>query len=128
MEKSFLLQQLLGVVIVKIKKTNRPRFGDRDPDEMIRLSKQLKEMEQKLGRRPKKSDLSNKDLGAIRKCFGKWCYALEASGLQVPSEETVEKRMKKINKWGKKHAAKRERRRSKFQIPDDLQSGVNKKE
>ena len=47
MEKSFLLRQLLGVVIVKIKKANRPRFGDRDPDEMLRLSKQLKEMEQK---------------------------------------------------------------------------------
>ena len=93
----FLLWQLLGVVIVKIKKPNRPRFGDRDPDELILLSKLLKEMEQKLGRRPKKSDLSNKDLGAIRKCFGKWCYALEASGLQVPSEETIEKRMKKNN-------------------------------
>ena len=96
---------------MKIKKVNRPRFGDRDPDEMIRLSRLLKEMEQKLGRRPKKSDLSNKDLGAIRKCFGKWCYALEATGLWQPSERTLEKRRRKAENLRQKHLASRERRK-----------------
>lgn len=101
---------------------NRPRFGERDPDEMARLIKLLKDMEQELGRKPKKSDIDNKDLGAIRKCFGKWCYALEASGLQIPSPETIERRLKRKSKAGRKKAAKKERIRQKFMLQGVTQS------
>ena len=116
----FYYSNFSGVVIVKIKKANRPRFGDRDPDEMIRLSKLLNEMEQRLGRKPKKSDVDNKDLWAIRKCFGKWCYALEAAGLKMPSPETIERRMHRKTKIGRKRAAQKERIRRKFLPRGDI--------
>ena len=41
----------------------------------ILLSKQ-----EKLGRKPKKSDMSDVLKVQYRKAFGKWCYALEAAG------------------------------------------------
>ena len=91
---------------------NNPRFGNRDPEEMERLIKLMREKAEELGRRPKKSDMDSKDLGPIKKCFGKWCYALEASGLQQPSPETVERRRNKMKKWDRKHAAARERRKA----------------
>ena len=101
--------------------SNRPRFGDRDPKEMARLVKLLLDMEKQLGRTPKKSDLSGKDLGAIRKCFGKWCYALEVSGLQEPSPETIERRLNRKTKVGRKRAAKKERIRQLFLLQGDIQ-------
>ena len=101
--------------------SNRPRFGDRDPNEMVRLVRLLLDMEKTLGRVPKKSDLSGKDLGAIRKCFGKWCYALEASGLQEPSPETIERRLNRKTKAGRKRAAKKERIRQKFLLQGVIQ-------
>ena len=52
----------------------------------------LLRMEQKLGRRPKKSDIPDDIKPAYRKVFGKWLYALEAAGLSVPSERTIERR------------------------------------
>ncbi len=107
---------------MKVQKYNRTRFGDRDPKEMVRLVKLLLDMEKKLGRRPKKSDPTEKDLGAIRKCFGKWCYALEASGLQIPSPETIERRLKRKSKAGRKKAAKKERIRQKFMLQGVTQS------
>ena len=108
--------------VKKLGGNNRPRFGDRDPDEMARLIKLLKDMEQELGRKPKKSDINNKDLGAIRKCFGKWCYALEAAGLQIPSPETIERRLHRKTKIGRKRAAQKERIRQKFLQQGDIQS------
>lgn len=101
--------------------SNRPRFGDRDPKEMARLVKLLLDMEKQLGRTPKKSDLSGKDLGAIRKCFGKWCYALEVSGPQEPSPETIERRLNRKTKVGRKRAAKKERIRQLFLLQGIIQ-------
>jgi hypothetical protein len=111
---------------MKAKNINRPRFGNREPGEIIRLTQLLKELEKDLGRRPKKSDLSNKDLGAIRKCFGKWCYALEVAGLQVPSPETIERRLHSKTKIGRKRAAQKERIRQKFLQQGSMQPEIIK--
>lgn len=97
----------------EFKKNNR--FGTRNPEEMKRLIKLLQDKNKELGKRPKKCDVDSKELGAIKKTFGKWCYALEASGLAVPSPATVERRANKAKKWDRKHAAAKSRRRKKFQ-------------
>lgn len=48
-----------------------------------------------LGRVPKKADLPDDLRNRIRVLFEKWCYALEASGLVIPSEKVQEKRRKR---------------------------------
>lgn len=48
--------------------------------------------QEKLGRKPKKSDMSDILKGQYRRAFGKWCYALEAAGLSVPSETVLARR------------------------------------
>ena len=55
----------------------------------ILISKQ-----KKLGRKPKKSDMSDVLKVQYRKAFGKWCYALEAAGLSVPSERVLARRQR----------------------------------
>lgn len=105
---------------------NNPRFGTRDPEEMERLIKLMRDKAEELGRRPKKTDMNSKDLGPIKKCFGKWCYALEASGLQKPSPETIERRKNKMKKWDRKHAAAKERRSAKYKTSKDAISAPAK--
>ena len=96
------------------------RYGTRDPREMAILIKLLKDRAEELGRRPRKQDMTGKELGMIKKCFGKWCYALEASGLQVPSEATLERRSAKARKWSRKHRAAKERRKLRNKVPEGL--------
>ena len=98
------------------------RFGTRDPQEMKILIKLLKDRAAELGRKPNKEDMTGKELGMIKKCFGKWCYALEASGLRVPSEVTIARRQAKADKWSRKHRAAKERRKLRNKIPEDLMS------
>lgn len=109
---------------MKVQKYNRTRFGDRDPDEMSRLIKLLKDMGNEFNRRPKKSDLSDKNLGAIKKCFGKWCYALEAAGLHEPSPETIERRLNRKTRAGRKRAAKKERIRKIFMLQSNMENEI----
>jgi hypothetical protein len=93
------------------------RFGTRDPEECRRLIKLMRDRAEILGRRPKKEDMTGKEIGAIKRCFGKWCYALEASGLQVPSEKTLERRQIKASKWGRKHRAAKMRKEMRNKVP-----------
>ena len=93
------------------------RFGTRDPEECRRLIKLMRDRAEILGRKPKKEDMTGKEIGAIKRCFGKWCYALEASGLQVPSKKTLERREAKTRKWDRKHKAAKERRKLRNKVP-----------
>lgn len=93
------------------------RYGIRDPEEAKRLIQLMKDRAEQLGRKPKKEDMTSKEIGAIRKVFGKWCYALEASGLQVPSEATLARRAIKAEKWDRKHAAAKARRKRRNKVP-----------
>ena len=108
----------LGWVIIMARVFDKnKRFGTRDPEECERLIKLLNDRAKELGRKPKKEDMTGKEVGAIKKCFGKWCYALEASGLQIPSEKTLERREAKTRKWDRKHKAAKERRKLRNKVP-----------
>ena len=61
---------------------------------------------EELGRCPRKSDMDLDEVNMIHKYFGKWCYALEASGQRVPSETTLARRRNKKLKWRRKHVKK----------------------
>ena len=56
---------------------------------------QIRALADELGHVPKKSELPDPLKNRIRPLFEKWCYALEASGLVVPSERVQEKRRKR---------------------------------
>lgn len=56
---------------------------------------EIRRLADELGRVPKKADLPDDLRNRIRVLFEKWCYALEASGLVVPSEKVQEKRRKR---------------------------------
>ena len=95
---------------------NNRRYGTRDPEEMRRLIKLMRERDKELDHRLKKSDMDSKDLGPIKKVFGKWCYALEAAGLAEPSPETVKRRSARKKKWDRKHAEARQRRKNRYKL------------
>ena len=57
--------------------------------------KEIRALADELGHVPKKSELPDPLKNRIRPLFEKWCYALEASGLVVPSERVQEKRRKR---------------------------------
>lgn len=78
----------------------------------------IRQLADDLGRVPKKSDLPEDLRNRIRVLFEKWCYALEASGLVVPSEKVQEKRRKReahkaavAARAAKREAKKKEQRR-----------------
>ena len=50
--------------------------------------------QRRLGRQPKKSDMPEELKPIYRKVFGKWCYALEAAGIVIPSQRTLDRRMR----------------------------------
>ena len=56
---------------------------------------QIRALADELGHVPKKNELPDPLKNRIRPLFEKWCYALEASGLVVPSERVQEKRRKR---------------------------------
>lgn len=90
----------------------QPRFGTREPEEMERLIKLLKDRAEELGHKPRKTDVSSRELGDIKSCFGKWCYALEAAGFTTPSKTTLARRHNKMEKWERKHEAAKKRNRA----------------
>jgi hypothetical protein len=53
-------------------------------DEYINM---LREVAEKEGRLPKKSDFSNDDVNRIKGLFGPWPWALEAAGLKESKQE-----------------------------------------
>ena len=93
--------------------TYKPRFGTRDPEEMERLIKYIQELADELGHKPRKTDLDPDELGRIKSCFGKWVYALEAAGLQTPSQGTIKRRNTQMSRWKRKHEASKKRNRIK---------------
>ncbi len=68
-------------------------------EELIRM---LIVKQEKLGRRPKKADLPDYLKVEYRKAFGKWCYALEAAGLSVPSERVLARRRRQRQRHRRK--------------------------
>lgn len=65
----------------------------------------LKEISEKEGRLPKKSDFSQDDVNRIKGFFGPWPWALEAAGLKESKKE------ERIEKNKLKHQRSRERRK-----------------
>ena len=52
----------------------------------------LLKMRDELGRKPVKKDIPDEIKPYFRVYFGKWCYALEAAGIVVPSERALARR------------------------------------
>ena len=77
------------------------------------LTKYLLRKQDELGRKPNKSDIPEKMRPYFAVLFGKWCYALEASGIVVPSDATLARRRRHKEKYRKLHKKMRERARAK---------------
>ena len=84
--------------------SNKP-FEEYTKEDMI---EKLRKINEKLGRVPSRKDLPEEMKPYIKKLFGKWCYALEESGLSKPSERTLERRRRRKEKWNKIHRHRRE--------------------
>ena len=52
----------------------------------------LLKMRDELGRKPVKKDIPDEMKPYFRVFFGKWCYALEAAGIVIPSERALARR------------------------------------
>lgn len=86
------------------------------------LIQYLLDLNEKLGRRPKKSDVQGMMHSYYRSVFGKWIYALEASGLSVPSAATLARRNRHKSRNvrnRKKRAAIQETERADTQDPPE---------
>ena len=71
--------------------------------EQRRIIHFINEKAKELGKCPEKNDMTQQELVRIRRAFGKWVYALEASGQRTPSETTLQRRRNKKMKWKRKH-------------------------
>ena len=70
----------------------------------------LWEMKNETGRQPTVKDLPEGMLQHYRSEFGKWCYALQESGIKPRSQEAIErKRIRKKEKRKKRRRAAQER-------------------
>ena len=66
-----------------------------------------------LGRKPTKKDIPEEMRPYYRVYFGKWCYALEETGIVIPSEHTLERRAKKKGKYDRLHKMMRAKKKAK---------------
>ena len=66
-----------------------------------------------LGRVPTKKDIPEEMRPYYRVYFGKWCYALEETGIVIPSEHTLERRARKKGKYDRLHKMMRARSKEK---------------
>lgn len=89
--------------------------------EQRRIIHFINEKAKELGKCPEKNDMTQQELVRIRRAFGKWVYALEASGQRTPSAATLERRRNKKLKWKRKHFRDQERKKA------DSASGCDKK-
>lgn len=60
-----------------------------------------------------KKDVPEPERSYCHAIFGKWIYALEESGIIVPSESTLRRRKEHKEKWKKKHREMSYRRSAK---------------
>ena len=65
----------------------------------------LYKKQEELGRKPTKKDIPEEMRPYYRVYFGKWCYALEATGITKPSERALARRARKKNKHRRMNAA-----------------------
>ncbi len=65
----------------------------------------LWEIKNEKGRPPTRKDLPDGMFPYFRNEFGKWCYALEESGVKPASEAVLERRRRKKEKLKAKHKA-----------------------
>ena len=71
---------------------------------------------EELGKVPTKKDIPEEMRPYYRVYFGKWCYALEETGIVIPSERTLERRARKKGKYDELHKMLRERAKEKKRI------------
>ena len=67
------------------------------------LTEYLIKKRDELGRVPTRKDIPEKMRPYYRVYFGKWCYALEETGVVTPSKETLERRARKKARYDEKH-------------------------
>ena len=77
------------------------------------LTEYLIKKRDELGRVPTRKDIPEKMRPYYRVYFGKWCYALEETGIVIPSEHTLERRAKKKAKYNEKHQRMRAKSKAK---------------
>ena len=66
-----------------------------------------------LGKTPTKKDIPEQMRPYYRVYFGKWCYALEETGIVIPSEKTLERRARKKGKYDRLHKMMRAKKKAK---------------
>ena len=66
----------------------------------------LYKKQEELGRKPCKKDIPDEMKPYYRVYFGKWCYALEAAGIVVPSERALARRQHYKKRRAMKRAEK----------------------
>ena len=69
----------------------------------------LRDLDEKLGHTPTRKDVPFAVFNDCRIRFGKWCYALEAAGVKIPSETTLTRRAHNKARWKREHKRKRPR-------------------
>ena len=77
------------------------------------LAEYLLRKRDELGRTPTRKDIPEKMRPYYRVYFGKWCYALEKTGIVIPSERTLERRARKKAKYDDRHKKMRARSKAK---------------
>ncbi len=77
------------------------------------LTEYLIRKRDELGRVPTRKDIPELMRPYYRVYFGKWCYALEKTGIVIPSEHTLERRAKKKAKYNEKHQRMRAKSKAK---------------
>ncbi len=81
------------------------------------LTEYLLRKRDELGRKPTKKDIPEQMRPYYRVYFGKWCYALEETGIVIPSEMTLARRARHKARYDRRHkemrAAAREKKEEK---------------
>ena len=80
-----------------------------EEEQREQLCAMLRARAETLGRMPNRKDMKPEELSELRRCFGKWVYALEAAGLRIPSQQSLDRRKAKRKKWDRKHQANKRR-------------------
>ena len=102
--------------VMSIKKKNRKHKNKHYPYTKEELTEYLINKRDELGKVPAKKDIPEQMRPYYRVYFGKWCYALEETGIVIPSERTLERRARKKEKYDELHKMLRERAKEKKRI------------
>ena len=101
---------------VSRKKKKRKHKNKQYPYTKEELTEYLIKKRDELGKVPAKKDIPEQMRPYYRVYFGKWCYALEETGVVIPSEKTLERRARKKERYDELHKKLRARAKEKKRI------------